>query len=159
MKTTFFFQHYQAYLSERLLCKKGEILVKYDVLLFDLDDTLFDFGETEQQAFFNSFQAIGLPNGVTDYRTSYQEISKVLWDDLEQGRISLAELKVERFQRLFLQHALDIDAELFGHTYLDNLGKEVDLIDGVEKMIRGLSDLRLAVLTNGFARRTACPNW
>ncbi|CAM3062782.1 YjjG family noncanonical pyrimidine nucleotidase [Filibacter tadaridae] len=124
--------------------------MKYDVLLFDLDDTLFDFGETEKHALFNSFQTFSLPNGLTDYRASYHAISSPLWNDLEQGRITLAELKVERFKQLFLQYALDIDAELFSHTYLDNLGKEIHLIDGVEAMLTKTSPHRLAVLTNGF---------
>ncbi|MBE1556692.1 YjjG family noncanonical pyrimidine nucleotidase [Sporosarcina limicola] len=124
--------------------------MKYDVLLFDLDDTLLDFSLTEKHALSNTFQTFGLPNGFNEYITSYKAISKMLWDDLEQGRTTLAELKVERFKRLFLQHELTMDAEFFGHTYLENLGKEVHIIDGVEEMIAGLSDYRLALLTNGF---------
>ncbi len=34
------------------------MFVKYDVFLFDLDDTLFDFGETEKRAFAYSFQSM-----------------------------------------------------------------------------------------------------
>ncbi len=122
----------------------------YDVILFDLDDTLFDFGETEKWAFFNTFQSNGFPNGLTDYRDSYNTISRALWNDLEQGRISLAELKIERFKRLFIQHSLDIDAEIFGREYLENLAKEVHLIEGVTEMLDSLRGSRLAVLTNGF---------
>ncbi len=124
--------------------------MKYDVLLFDLDDTLFDFGVTEKHALSATFQASGLPNGFNDYITSYRAISSVLWNDLEQGHTTLNELKIERFNRLFLQHKLDIDAELFGKTYLENLGKEVHLIAGVKELIEGLSECRLALLTNGF---------
>ena len=111
------------------------MFVKYDVFLFDLDDTLFDFGETEKRAFSHSFESSGFPNGLRDYRASYNAISKLLWDDLEQGRITLTELKTERFKRLFMQHGLDMDAEVFGQAYLDNLGKEVHLIDGVTEML------------------------
>ncbi|MFD1926635.1 YjjG family noncanonical pyrimidine nucleotidase [Sporosarcina siberiensis] len=124
--------------------------MNYDVLLFDLDDTLFDFRESEKNALFNTFQGVGLPNGVTDYRTSYNAISKVLWDDLEQGRTTLQELKSERFKRLFLEHALEINAEVFGNEYLENLGKEIHVIDGVESMLAGFANCRLVVLTNGF---------
>ncbi|MBO0587331.1 YjjG family noncanonical pyrimidine nucleotidase [Sporosarcina sp. E16_8] len=122
----------------------------YDIFLFDLDDTLFDFGETEKSAFSHSFQSSGFPNGLRDYRASYNTISKVLWDDLEQGRISLAELKTERFKRLFMQHGLDMNAEVFGQTYLENLGKEVHLIEGVTEMLTSLAGCKLAILTNGF---------
>lgn len=64
--------------------------------------------------------------------------------------MSLSELKTERFRRLFLEHGLEMDAETFGQMYLDYLGKEVHLIDGVTTMLHSLEDARLAVLTNGF---------
>lgn len=124
--------------------------MRYDVLIFDLDDTLLDFGMTEKHALHNLFMEYGLPNGVKDYLPSYKAISKVLWEDLEHGRTNLAELKVERFKRLFLEEALDINAEIFGHQYIENLGKEVHMIEGVEEMFANLSGCRFAVLTNGF---------
>lgn len=124
--------------------------MKYDVYLFDLDDTLMDFAETEKLAFTNVFAANGFPNGLADYRDSYRAISNILWEDLEQGRTSLAELKTERFKRLFVQHSIELDAAVFGQTYLDNLGKEVHVIEGVERMISRLEGARIAVLTNGF---------
>lgn len=124
--------------------------MKYDVLLFDLDDTLFDFGETEKHALDNSFRAFSLPNGLTEYRASYKEISKGLWNDLEQGRISLSDLKVERFKRLFHQHQLLHSPEDFGQIYIENLGREVHMFEGVQEMLINLSSCRLVILTNGF---------
>lgn len=124
--------------------------MEYDILLFDLDDTLLDFGMTEKSTLHHLFVEYGLPNGVSDYIISYKAISKVLWDDLENGRTTLEELKVERFKRLFLEHALDLDAKVFGQKYIENLGKEVYMIDGVEEMLANLSDCRFAIITNGF---------
>ena len=124
--------------------------MKYDVFLFDLDDTLMDFAESEKNSFTNVFNANGFPHGLADYRDSYRAISSVLWDDLEQGRTSLAELKTERFKRLFLQHDLKINAELFGQTYLEHLGKEVHLFEGVTEMLQSLEGSRVAIVTNGF---------
>ncbi|MHA6260801.1 YjjG family noncanonical pyrimidine nucleotidase [Sporosarcina sp. CAU 1771] len=124
--------------------------MKYDVLLFDLDDTLFSFNEAEKNALDQTFQSFELPNGLEMYRESYKAISKVLWNDLEMGRISISNLKSERFRRLFLEHELDIDPERFGEMYIDNLGKEVHMIDGVLEMLDRVSKCRLAVLTNGF---------
>ncbi|WP_339252744.1 YjjG family noncanonical pyrimidine nucleotidase [Sporosarcina sp. FSL W8-0480] len=124
--------------------------MKYDVFLFDLDDTLMDFGETEKNAFTNVFATHGFPNALADFRDTYRTVSTVLWGDLEQGKMSLSELKTERFRRLFLEHGLEMDAETFGQMYLDYLGKEVHLIDGVTTMLHSLEDARLAVLTNGF---------
>ncbi|MDN4606734.1 YjjG family noncanonical pyrimidine nucleotidase [Sporosarcina highlanderae] len=124
--------------------------MKYDVFLFDLDDTLMDFVETEKNAFTNVFTTHGFPNALTDFRDTYRAVSTVLWGDLEQGKMALSELKTERFRRLFLEHGLEMDAEAFGQLYLDYLGKEVHLIDGVTRMLHSLEGARLAVLTNGF---------
>lgn len=129
---------------------KGGNKMKYDVLLFDLDDTLLDFGMTEENAFKFLFEEYGFPNGLNDYLASYKAISKVLWEDLEHGRTTLAKLKVERFKRLFIEHTLDIDPADFGQKYIENLGKEVHMIDGVEEMFASLTDCRFALLTNGF---------
>ncbi|MCM3359518.1 YjjG family noncanonical pyrimidine nucleotidase [Psychrobacillus sp. MER TA 171] len=124
--------------------------MKYDVILFDLDDTLFDFGMTERNAFHQLFLEYGLPNGLQDYLGSYKSISKVLWDELEQGVTTLEILKIERFKRLFLEHNLKLDLEAVSHKYIENLGREIHLISGVEEMLASLAGSRLAILTNGF---------
>ncbi|MER2261044.1 MAG: YjjG family noncanonical pyrimidine nucleotidase [Psychrobacillus sp.] len=124
--------------------------MRYDVILFDLDDTLFDFGETERNAFHQLFVEYGLPNGLQDYLSSYKAISKVLWDELEKGSTTLELLKIERFKRLFLEHNLKLDVEAVSHKYIENLGREIHLISGVEEMLASLAGCRLAILTNGF---------
>jgi FMN phosphatase YigB (HAD superfamily) len=91
--------------------------------LFDVDDTLLDFGISEKNALHEAFLEFGLPTGAEDYARCYQEISKVLWRDLEQGHIDLTILGVERFKRLFLKHGLDMDADEFSRAYLGHLGK------------------------------------
>jgi 2-haloacid dehalogenase len=62
----------------------------------------------------------------------------------------LSDLKAERFKRLFLEYALDVDADAFGQKYIENLGKEVHMIEGVDEMFASLSGCRFALLTNGF---------
>lgn len=124
--------------------------MKYETILFDVDDTLLDFGITEKEALNKAFLKFGLPTGLVDYHDSYREISNVLWQDLEQGSITLAELGVERFRRLFLKHDININAEMFNRVYLRYLGKEVHLIEGAEEVCTALSNRRLAIITNGF---------
>lgn len=124
--------------------------MRYEVIMFDLDDTLYDFGMTEKNAFQQLFVEYGLPNGLQDYLSSYKAISKVLWDELENGITTLELLKIERFKRLFLEHSLELDVEKVSDKYIENLGREIHLIDGVEEMLTDLSGCRFAVLTNGF---------
>jgi len=122
----------------------------YDIIFFDIDDTLFDFTKSEQAAFNNVFNQYNLLNGLNLYEKSYQEINKVLWRDLENGKMGLVELGSERFRRLFLEHELEIDAVVFNQDYLKFLGEQTPLVQGAEKVIMALSHKRLAVITNGY---------
>lgn len=124
--------------------------MKYNIILFDLDDTLFDFRMSEKNALQNAFTAFELPSGLTDYHVSYKEVSKGLWQELEHGNMSLSDLGVERFRRLFLEHQVEIDAEKFNRVYLEYLGKEAHLINGALELCHHLQKYVLAVITNGF---------
>ncbi|MED3689894.1 YjjG family noncanonical pyrimidine nucleotidase [Peribacillus butanolivorans] len=124
--------------------------MKYEVILFDVDDTLLDFSISEKRALHRAFLEFELPTGVKDYEASYQEISKVLWRELEQGLTNLSDLGVERFKRLFLKHELGIQAEVFSGVYLGYLSKEIHLIKGAVELCDNLAGCRLAIITNGF---------
>ena len=124
--------------------------MKYETILFDLDDTLFDFVTSEKNALSHAFQAFDLPAGLAGYHGSYREISKGLWSELEQGKMNLSDLGVERFKRLFQEYGLQINAETFNRTYLEFLGKEAHLIHGAEELCHQFQNRRLVVITNGF---------
>ncbi|WP_432355681.1 YjjG family noncanonical pyrimidine nucleotidase [Sporosarcina sp. A2] len=126
--------------------------MKYDVFFFDLDDTLMEFDTGEQNAFRNAFIQAGLSEGLDAYRAEYKAISKVLWQQLEEGTTTMAELNVGRFQQLFDKFSIDLDPVAFSDTYLTFLGKEAHMIDGVIKMLDRLGDVRLAIVTNGFIK-------
>ncbi|EMR05793.1 Putative HAD-hydrolase yfnB [Bhargavaea cecembensis DSE10] len=123
---------------------------QYDVILFDVDDTLMDFDKSEQAAFGSVFGKYELPDALERYRKSYRTISVGLWRDLEDGKLSLGDLGSERFRRLFLEHELDLDAVVFNQDYLGFLGEQMHLVPGAEKVIEALSHKRLAIITNGF---------
>ncbi len=122
----------------------------YTTVIFDIDDTLMDFALSEHAALHNTFRDFDIPNGFTNMHDSYRAISKVLWSDLEQGKIALRELGVERFRRLFLEHQTDRDAVAFSNTYLGYLGQEAHLMAGALEVLEQLSHCRLVIMTNGF---------
>lgn len=123
---------------------------KYETIFFDVDDTLLDFGQSERNALHNTFTEYQLANGMADYHMSYRKISNVLWRELEQGKIGLRDLGIERFKRLFQEHKLETDAGLFSTSYLGHLGKEAHLMPGAEKLCSALAEYELAIITNGF---------
>ncbi|WP_025717621.1 YjjG family noncanonical pyrimidine nucleotidase [Paenibacillus sp. 1-18] len=124
--------------------------MKYEVILFDVDDTLFDFKKAERHALQNTFTQFGLPEGATEYKASYDEINSALWREAEEGHISPADLRVERFKRLFSVHELDFNPDAFSAAYLRYLGEGAFLIDGAVEICEKLSDRRLAIITNGI---------
>ncbi|MGI2326952.1 YjjG family noncanonical pyrimidine nucleotidase [Planococcus sp. YIM B11945] len=125
-------------------------MTAYNTVFFDVDDTLFDFRQSELNALHNTFMEYKMPAGMADYHESYRKISQSLWEDLERGEIKLRELGIKRFKRLFTEHELETDAGLFSSSYLHNLGREAHLMPGAEELCQTLDFCRLAIITNGF---------
>ncbi|MCP3780810.1 YjjG family noncanonical pyrimidine nucleotidase [Paenibacillus sp. MZ03-122A] len=124
--------------------------MKYEIILFDVDDTLFDFKMAESHALHNTFAQFGLPQGATEYKSSYDKINSSLWREAEEGHITSAQLRVERFKRLFTVHDLDFNPDAFSAAYLRYLGEGAFLMDGAIELCNVLSDCRLAIITNGI---------
>ncbi|QUL58010.1 YjjG family noncanonical pyrimidine nucleotidase [Paenibacillus tritici] len=124
--------------------------MRYDCVLFDADDTLYDYGMAESHALSHAFSHFRLPTGAQEYAASYQEINRSLWKDLEQGKITSAALRVERFNRLFAAHELKFKPDEFSEAYLRFLGEGTFLIQGAAELCGELAGCRLAIITNGI---------
>lgn len=123
----------------------------YTWLLFDADNTLFDFNLAEVKALANSFAEFKLPyNGRTG--DTYRLINQKIWQQLERGEITPDELQSTRFLRLFEAIGIQADPEPFGRAYLRHLANCGDLIDGAESMMQQLRQTyRLGLITNGLS--------
>jgi 2-haloacid dehalogenase len=131
---------------------------KYKYLLFDADNTLFDFSQAE----YNSFKIT-----CCKYYDSYSEelyktysaINDSLWKQLEKGEIKLDFLKLERFRRLLTEKlgypndesTIEI-ADKWRAEYMENLSCQSCLIQGAEDICRSLSGkFKMYITTNGVA--------
>lgn len=74
---------------------------RYQYLLFDADDTLFDFILAQQRAYFSVMEQYRLPTDEEGYAL-YQEKNHGLWRQLEAGQIDIKALRANRF-RLYLE--------------------------------------------------------
>ena len=124
----------------------------YKVVLFDADDTLFDFQKAERHALARAMEASAL-----DYEERhavlYGGINRELWAERERQRISADELKVERFRRFLSALGIDTDPERFSDSYLDHLAEAAFLLAEARELIAALSGrYRLALVTNGLSR-------
>ena len=124
--------------------------MKYTIILFDLDGTLFDYDASETKALRNTFIDFNLPFE-NDVIQTYRDLNSLLWQQFEKGTISQQVIKVLRFEQLADALKLEFDAEEFSNLYLKHLSEGTDLIDGARQIIEFLSDKAgLVLITNGL---------
>lgn len=126
--------------------------MRYDVILFDADDTLLDFHKTEDSALERVFQAYGLT--LTDeILHGYMEINLELWKALERGEVTKNQVLGQRFQRTFQRFGLDAPKDgSFERTYQHFLAEGAFLLPEAESVLRALTGrCRMAIVTNGVA--------
>lgn len=125
--------------------------MRYRHFLLDLDDTLLDFRASERLSFERTVQSFGLISPDARLFADYQRENHKLWVDFERGLVSKDALKVERFQRTFSAHGLDIDPVEASRRYLDCLPETVVLIDGAIALCEALSvSGEVGIITNGI---------
>lgn len=125
--------------------------MKYEVIIFDADETLFDFKRSEKEAFMKSIVELGLPGNPDELYRLYHQINSVIWKEFEKGLISQKELKIERFHRFAQRIGVTLDAHQFENIYTMHLANASYLYDTSEELIKKLhQDHRLVILTNGL---------
>lgn len=124
---------------------------RYDVVLFDADNTLFDFDAAEAQALDLTLAEYGYP--VDDKsRNCYLAVNRDLWERFDRGEVKREWLVVERFAAL--QRALGghHDPAEMNTFYLARLAEAGCLLPGAEELCRALvPSCTLAIVTNGVA--------
>lgn len=125
--------------------------MKYDLFLFDLDDTLLNFKESERLSFFMALQSLGLKSELEDLFKVYQVENNNLWKMFEQGQTTKDHLKVERFRKTFAPFKIDLDPEHASARYLETLPETVVLIDYAVEICQWLyKQGEIGIMTNGI---------
>ena len=123
--------------------------MKYEILLFDADHTLFDFKKSEYFALKNALDYLGLPS-TDEHIERYSDINVKYWKMLERGEIDKISLKLARFVEFGEEYGFADKAEALSDLYMENLAHEAHLFDGALDMIEKLSKkYRLFIITNG----------
>ena len=126
--------------------------LRYPILLFDADETLFDFRRSEKEALAATLAAWEVPNP-REAAALYHQINEGLWRAFEQGRIPKEEIQAQRFTRLFARLGFEGDGIRCNRDYLEALGRQAFLLPGAEELCRRLKGLgaRLYIVTNGIS--------
>ena len=124
----------------------------YHWLLFDADDTLFDYQIAEEKSIKRAFNLLNLPFN-QEIAGAYRVINHAYWAKFENGRIGLDELRIGRFSDLFKQFSILADPEAFSELYLTGLGLVADLNPGVLETLKEIdSTHEMAIITNGITQ-------
>lgn len=126
---------------------------RYDFVLLDADNTLFDFDRAEHEALNHAMAQRGYPF-TAENEALYLSINRTLWAQFDRGEVTQAWLTVERFRRLDAALGGCNDPELFNRDYLTYLGQGTYLLPGAEALCDALAKAGcvLALATNGVAR-------
>ncbi len=135
----------------------------YRWLLFDADNTLFDYDGAWVAALRDTFEELGLPFRPR-YLAVYQRINHGVWQAFEAGAISSVAMRTRRFELLFneieaeagevdgAREVREVDAQEFSTRYLHHLATQSGLVEDALTVVRALhARYRLAIITNGFA--------
>ena len=98
--------------------------MKFSYLLFDADDTLFDFPKASARAFSAMCRSNGVPDTL-DTRALYHRINQELWAAFDRGEVSKDYVTLERFVRFFQALELPRDPDKCNRDYLTALGAGV----------------------------------
>lgn len=125
--------------------------MKYEVILFDADETLYDFKKSEREAFKNTMLKFNIEYDESYHLKIYQEINSALWKEFEQGLITQESLKIERFKRLSDKLEVVFDETNFATLYMQHLADASFLYDNSIELIETLNkSYRLGIITNGL---------
>ena len=125
-------------------------MTRYRWLLFDADNTLFDYDRAEREALTQTFAEIGRPVQA-GLHEQYRQINGELWQAFEQGGVTQNFIKVQRFARLLDAAAIDADPAAMSKRYLHHLSQGDFLIAGAEEVVRSLHGrYQMLLITNGL---------
>lgn len=125
---------------------------KYRDLLFDADETLFDFAACEERAFYESAKTLNIPVN-PQIREIYAATNDALWKAHERGEISREDILRRRFTELLEKIGRDpAPGVTWNQCYENALSRTSILFDDTLSVCTALAEgYRLSIITNGLA--------
>lgn len=121
----------------------------YEILLFDVDNTLLDFTANEAESFRSLLWEKGEPYSEEIYKT-YSEMNEEMWRAIERQEKTVEEVVNIRFSKLMSQYGKIVDGADWERTYRSYLNQGIQKIAGVDQVLARLQkNHRLYVITNG----------
>ena len=128
----------------------------YKHILFDLDDTLWDFKANSRIAMceiFNDYKLINFFDSFESFYDIYMVKNHQLWEQYAKGEVTKEYLSLERF--LYPLRTVGIEnktlAKQLGEDFLQRTTLQTQLVDGALDLLNYLKDkYTLSIISNGF---------
>jgi putative hydrolase of the HAD superfamily len=129
---------------------------KYEVVLFDLDHTLWDYETNSRETLIELFHHYKLgKRGVelSSFLKSFSRINTELWDLYDKGLLHRDVIRLHRFEKILLEVGVD-DQPLslqLSSDYIEHSPKKPNLIEGAKETLDYLfPKYPMVIVTNGF---------
>lgn len=106
----------------------------YKILLFDLDDTIFDFKAAEVEAITKVLQFYGFP-GTPELIDRYSTINLKLWEQLERKEILIDDVLHSRFELFFKTLGMAVNGPQTEAIFRQTINGHASLIFGAAKLL------------------------
>lgn len=123
-----------------------------DYILWDVDNTLLDFHESEKVAIEKCFDEFSIKTVDDEMISRYSSINKKYWKKLELGEITRSQVLVGRFREFFKNEGIDTGiSESFNDRYQELLGETCVFMDDSINLLKDLKKMgyRQYAVTNG----------
>jgi len=125
---------------------------QFDWLLFDLDNTILDFGKSSKNAFKMLLQNIDPALNSENLYPIYNKINHEIWEKREAGLISHTELKWKRWDMFFKDQKIDADPHQANDVYFEGIKKYPFYVDHAQQMLNDVKPhFNLMMVTNGLS--------
>lgn len=120
-------------------------------VLLDLDDTIYNFQESEAESLKQAMGKIGITLNEENIRL-YSRINEEQWKRLERSEITRGEVLLGRFQIFFDELGIRASAENVKDLYESFLSKSCIFVKGAKSLLEHLSsNYNLYLVSNGTA--------
>lgn len=127
--------------------------MKYKHIIFDLDNTLLDYDLAETKALADLFDFYHIQGDFQALQYRYKTINNGFWQRFEEGRMSLDELKIQRYKEFLTQIGKkDIDPEDCSTQYVRFLSQNAFPLPGSYEILDYLKEkgYNLVLASNGL---------
>ena len=126
--------------------------MRYKWVLFDIDDTLLDFGHAARKAFSSMLEHLHIVEE-SHYYESYQVCNHAAWEALEAGKINAQQLRRQRFADF--QEAVGLvgilDPAAMNALFLEHVVQHTLPVQGALTLLAQLQPrVGMGVITNGL---------